>query len=47
MIEAFQSPAAYAAAMPDITELKARFGVEVMASEVENAYFSALPTRRI
>ncbi|MBE1203512.1 glycosyltransferase [Aminobacter carboxidus] len=46
MIEAFQSPASYAAAMPDIIELKARFGVEVMAREVEKAYFSALPSRR-
>ncbi|MBB6466424.1 glycosyltransferase involved in cell wall biosynthesis [Aminobacter lissarensis] len=46
MIEAFQSPESYAAAMPDIIELKARFGVEVMAREVEKAYFSALPSRR-
>ncbi|CAN7435605.1 glycosyltransferase family 4 protein [Aminobacter sp. LjRoot7] len=46
MIEAFQSPAAYAAAMPDLAELKARFGVDVMAREVEKAYFSALPKNR-
>ncbi|QOF72178.1 glycosyltransferase family 4 protein [Aminobacter sp. SR38] len=46
MIEAFRSPAAYAAAMPDTAELKARFGVDVMAREVEKAYFSALPKKR-
>ncbi|MDR7224077.1 glycosyltransferase family 4 protein [Aminobacter aminovorans] len=46
MIEAFQSPAAYAAAMPDLAELKARFGVDVMAREVEKAYFSALSKNR-
>lgn len=45
MLEALQSPTAYAAAMPQITELKARFGVAVMASEVEKAYFSVLPAR--
>ena len=42
MIEALNCPAAYAALMPDICELKSRFGVAVMARDVEKAYFSAL-----
>jgi hypothetical protein len=28
--------------MPGIADLKARFGAEVMAAEIEKAYFAAL-----
>jgi len=33
---------AYRRLMPDLSTLKARFGVEVMAAEIEKAYFAAL-----
>ncbi|TIP01326.1 MAG: glycosyltransferase family 4 protein [Mesorhizobium sp.] len=33
---------AYRKAMPQADELKARFGADVMAAEIENAYFAAL-----
>lgn len=42
MLTALKSPADYAASMPDICELKSRFGATVMARDVEKAYFSAL-----
>jgi hypothetical protein len=42
MADALADPASYAAKMPDIAELKARFGVDVMASKIEKAYFAAL-----
>jgi glycosyltransferase involved in cell wall biosynthesis len=42
MAEAFSDPASFAAKMPDAAELKARFGVDVMAAEIEKAYFAAL-----
>jgi glycosyltransferase involved in cell wall biosynthesis len=40
--EALADPAAYRALMPGAAELKARFGAEVMAAEIEAAYFTAL-----
>ena len=42
MSEALADPAAFAGLMPDVAELKARFGADVMAAEIEKAYFSAL-----
>jgi glycosyltransferase involved in cell wall biosynthesis len=42
MADALADPAAFFASMPEIAELKARFGADVMASEIENAYFAAL-----
>ncbi|TIV92530.1 MAG: glycosyltransferase family 1 protein, partial [Mesorhizobium sp.] len=33
---------AYRKAMPQADELKARFGSDVMATEIEKAYFAAL-----
>jgi glycosyltransferase involved in cell wall biosynthesis len=42
MAEALSDPASFAAKMPDAAELKARFGVDVMAAEIEKAYFAAL-----
>ena len=39
---ALADPAAYARLMPDIATLKARFGADVMAAEIEKAYFAAL-----
>ncbi|PWK67496.1 glycosyltransferase family 4 protein [Aminobacter sp. AP02] len=45
MLAALQSPAEYAGWMPDTCELKSRFGVAVMAHDVEKAYFSALAPR--
>lgn len=42
MIEAAQDPASYRAAMPSLPELKARFGADVMARQVEEAYYEAL-----
>lgn len=40
--EALADPAAYAGLMPDVAALKARFGADVMAAEIEKAYFSAM-----
>ncbi|MDQ2704983.1 MAG: glycosyltransferase family 4 protein, partial [Pseudomonadota bacterium] len=42
MADALSEPAAFAATMPDAAELKARFGADVMAAEIEKAYFAAL-----
>jgi glycosyltransferase involved in cell wall biosynthesis len=42
MADALSDPASFAASMPDAAELKARFGVDVMAAEIEKAYFAAL-----
>ena len=42
MADALADPAAFSAKMPDAAELKARFGVDVMAAEIEKAYFAAL-----
>ncbi|MEP9374116.1 glycosyltransferase family 4 protein [Mesorhizobium sp. KR1-2] len=39
---ALSNPSAYRALMPTRTDLKARFGADVMATEIEKAYFSAL-----
>ena len=36
------NPASFATQMPDSDELMARFGVDVMAAEIEKAYFAAL-----
>jgi hypothetical protein len=42
MSEALADPEAFASSMPDVAGLKARFGVDVMAAQIEKAYFSAL-----
>lgn len=42
MRSALEKPDAYAKLMPGPVELKSRFGVSVMADEIEAAYFSAL-----
>ena len=42
MADALADPAAFAAHMPDAAELKARFGADTMADEIEKAYFAAL-----
>jgi glycosyltransferase involved in cell wall biosynthesis len=40
--EALADPDAYRSLMPGCTDLKARFGADVMAAEIEKAYFAAL-----
>lgn len=45
MVAALESPSGYAALMPGIAELRSRFSVTVMASQVEEAYLSALERR--
>ncbi|MBZ9852329.1 glycosyltransferase family 4 protein [Mesorhizobium sp. CA13] len=42
MAEALADPAAYRKLMPDRADLEARFGADVMAAEIEKAYFAAL-----
>jgi glycosyltransferase involved in cell wall biosynthesis len=42
MSQALADPAAYRDLMPDGASLKARFGADVMAAEIEKAYFAAL-----
>jgi len=42
MREALGDFDAYRRAMPDTASLKARFGVNVMAADIEKAYFAAL-----
>jgi glycosyltransferase involved in cell wall biosynthesis len=42
MVDALADPASFAANMPDVAELRARFGADVMAAEIEKAYFAAL-----
>ena len=42
MSEALADPDAYSRLMPDTADLKARFGADVMAAEIEKAYFAAL-----
>ena len=42
MSEALADPQAFAGLMPDAADLKARFGADVMAGQIEKAYFSAL-----
>ena len=42
MSEALADPQAFAGLMPDASDLKARFGADVMAAQIEKAYFSAL-----
>ncbi|RUU78987.1 glycosyltransferase family 4 protein [Mesorhizobium sp. M7A.F.Ca.MR.362.00.0.0] len=42
MSQALADPAAYRDLMPDSANLKARFGADVMAADIEKAYFAAL-----
>jgi glycosyltransferase involved in cell wall biosynthesis len=42
MSEALADPQAFAGLMPDAADLKARFGADIMAAQIEKAYFSAL-----
>jgi len=42
MADALADPIAFAAKMPSVDELRTRFGADVMAAEIEKAYFSAL-----
>jgi glycosyltransferase involved in cell wall biosynthesis len=42
MAFALSDPAAYRALMPGIAALKSRFGADVMAKAIEQAYFAAL-----
>jgi glycosyltransferase involved in cell wall biosynthesis len=42
MAEALTDPISFAARMPDAAELRGRFGADVMAAEIEKAYFAAL-----
>ncbi|TIN22220.1 MAG: glycosyltransferase family 4 protein [Mesorhizobium sp.] len=42
MSQALTDPAAYRELMPDGADLKARFGADVMAADIEKAYFAAL-----
>ncbi|MEP9389275.1 glycosyltransferase family 4 protein [Mesorhizobium sp. KR9-304] len=42
MVDALADPASFAAQMPDAASLRRRFGAEVMATEIEKAYFAAL-----
>ncbi|QPC87444.1 glycosyltransferase [Mesorhizobium sp. NBSH29] len=43
--QALAEPGIYAAHMPPLSELKARFGADVMAKHVQKAYFAALDTQ--
>jgi glycosyltransferase involved in cell wall biosynthesis len=43
MVAALSNEAAFAAHMPSPEDLRARFGADVMAADVERAYFSHLP----
>ncbi len=42
MRQALADLAVYKGLMPDLTDLKARFGADVMAADIEKAYFAAL-----
>jgi glycosyltransferase involved in cell wall biosynthesis len=42
MSQALADPTAYRKLMPDGADLKARFGADVMAADIEKAYFAAL-----
>jgi hypothetical protein len=42
MASAVRDPARFSASMPSGTELRARFGGDVMAHDIERAYFAAL-----
>lgn len=46
MADALSNPTAYRAIMPDNVELKARFGADVMAADIEQAYLRALQSSR-
>jgi len=43
--EALTDPGAFAELMPEMSDLKGRFGVDVMAAKIEKAYFAALRAR--
>jgi glycosyltransferase involved in cell wall biosynthesis len=45
MVTVLGDEKSWAAAMPDQTTLKARFGADVMAASIEKAYFTALSRR--
>jgi len=42
MAQALRDPAGFAELMPDMASLRARFGADVMAAEIEKAYFAAI-----
>ena len=42
MVEAAQDPAGYRESMPPLDTLKARFGADVMARQIVDAYYEAL-----
>ena len=42
MSQALSDLVAYKSLMPQASELKARFGADVMAADIEKAYFAAL-----
>ena len=46
MIDAASSPETYRARMPPLASLKARFGADVMARDIEAAYYTALGGRK-
>ena len=46
MIDAASSPETYRARMPPLASLKARFGADVMARDIEAAYYAALEGRK-
>jgi glycosyltransferase involved in cell wall biosynthesis len=45
MASAVRDPARFSASMPSGTELRARFGGDVMARDIERAYFAVLDAR--
>lgn len=42
MVETLRDPAAFATRMPETATLKARFGADVMAANIEKAYFESI-----
>lgn len=42
MADALEDPTGFAALMPDMADLRARFGADAMAASIEKAYFAAL-----
>jgi hypothetical protein len=42
MSESLRPETKYSTMMPDLAELKSRFGVDVMAARIEGAYFRSL-----
>ena len=45
LVAALKNVTAYSALMPPLSELKARFGADVMAEQIEHIYFSSLGQR--